>query len=149
MSDQFVGVHHFWRTEAFNSSFSAFSDGRFTNLYIHYGTSPLAMLSGGTNIGLSFPLLLPIGVYRSICNSPRLLRHAGLNTARITFYVTPLNCPEWYKNGTKVVQSGTKNHVSRPYTAKIASPGTCFRLVTFRLVTDKNCDELQVLRSKT
>ena len=38
-----------------------------------------------------------------------------------------LNCPKWYSSGT---QSGTKNHVSRPCTAKTARPETCWRLVT-------------------
>ena len=38
--------------------------------------------------------------------------------------------PRWYQRGTKVVQSGTKKHVSRPYTAQVASPGSCFWLIT-------------------
>ena len=41
--------------------------------------------------------------------------------------------PKWYQvaqNVTKVVQDGTKHHVSRPCTVKTASPETCFWLVT-------------------
>ena len=61
---------------------------------------------------------LPIFFFRSLKSGKKVLPDANTKIKTVQ------------PNGTKLVQSGTKSYVSRPCTAKIVSPGTCFWPVT-------------------
>ena len=100
VSDQVVFVNHFWQTETFNLSFSAFSDGRFTNLYIHYGTQ---LFSG----------LLRQVMYQRCPNAPGACSGKTCCTAAFTIAFQGRSRPALFRNLIQLEKLSMRNDSSR------------------------------------